>query len=405
MTPLLRKFFGINWLLFFPMLATMAFGVLSIYAAVHFRENDLSMKWNDQIRWMLLGLVVFFVTALVDYKWVKWGALPIYLLGLALMGLLLTKGNEVYGQKISLTLPGIGQFQPSQVAIFSTILFISYILAEGQNVLPLLRLQFFRLLAALLVFSVPFLLILKAKDIGSALVMLPVLGALLLAGNVPFRYLISLLLFGVMVAPLVFFFGLKPYQQERIMVTYKVLAGEKVNTKNEAYALDNILTAQGTAGWDGKGIGGENLEEGNKSLLVLGLVPNKTSHDDFIFCVIAETFGFQGAALLIIGLFFLLTMSLTVALFACDSLGRLLVTGIVGLLFAHCFEHIGMNIGILPITGIPLPLLSYGGTFVMIVMFLFGLMQSVWVHRNKMIEADEPQRAPRTGRTSVVYAG
>ena len=139
---------------------------------------------------------------------------------------------------------------------------------------------------------------------------------------------------------------------------------------------------------------------------MLGLVPQMTSHDDFIFTVIAETFGFQGAALLIFGLLFLLIMALTVAFFACDSLGRLIATGIVGLLFAHCFEHIGMNIGLLPITGIPLPLVSYGGTFVLIVMFLFGMIQSVWVHRNKMLETPESQKAPRPSSrpSGVAYA-
>ena len=252
MTPLLRKFLGMNWLFFLPMLALMVFGVWSIYSAVHFRDNELVTKWNDQIRWMLFGLVIFFITSLVDYKWVKWGALPMYLVGLGLMVLLQIKGDEVFGQKISVTIAGI-RFQPSQVAISSSVLLISYILAEGQNVIPILRHHFLRLMVACMIFALPFLLILKAKDIGSALVMIPVFGALLLAGNIPFRYLISILLVGLFMAPLVYFFGLKPYQQERIDVTYKVLLGQKVNEKKEAYALTNNITAIATGGVEGKG--------------------------------------------------------------------------------------------------------------------------------------------------------
>jgi len=396
MTPLLRKFLGINWLFFLPMVAMMAFGILSIYAAVHFRGNNLSHLWNDQLTKMLYGLGVFFVTALIDYKWVKWGALPMYAVGVGLMVMLQIKGDEVFGQKISLTFGGL-TFQPSQVAISSSVLLMALVLAEGQNILPILRHHFLRLMAACLVFAIPFLLILKAKDIGSALVMLPIFGAMLLAGNIPFRYLISILLLGLMFAPLVYFFGLKPYQQERIDVTYKILSGQAVNEKDEGYALTNILTATATAGWDGKGYDPEAVPEGNKSLTHLNLVPGKTSHNDFIFTVIAEAFGFSGSALMMVVFLFMFVMALTIAFFACDALGRLIVTGIVALLFAHTFEHIGMNIGLLPITGIPLPLVSYGGTFVLIVLFLFGMMQSVWVHRNKMLEAPAPQKSPRFG--------
>ena len=405
MTPLLRKFLGINWLFFAPMVAMMAFGILSIYSAVHFRGNNLSHLWNDQLTKMLYGFIVFFAASLVDYKWVKWGAIPMYTVGVALMILLLVKGDEVFGQKISLTFGGL-TFQPSQVAISSSVLFMALVLAEGQNYLPILKHHFLRMLAACIVFAIPFLMILKAKDIGSALVMLPIFGAMLLTGNIPYRYLISIFLVGVMMAPLVYFFGLKPYQQERIDVTYKVLAGQTVNEKDEAYALTNILTATATAGWDGKGNDPDVVPDGNKSLTHLNLVPSKTSHNDFIFTVIAEAFGFSGSALMMVGFLFIFVMALTIAIFACDSLGRLIVTGIVALLFAHTFEHIGMNIGLLPITGIPLPLVSYGGTFVMIVMFLFGMMQSVWVHRNKMLEAPNTQKAQRPANrpAPVAYA-
>ena len=405
MTPLLRKFFGINWLFFAPMLAMMGFGILSIHAAVHFRGPELSDKWNDQIHWMLYGLGIFLITSMIDYKWVKWGALPMYLVGLGLMTYLLFKGEEVFFQKIAVKIGPI-TFQPSQVAISSSVLMMALVLAEGQNILPILRHHFLRLLAACVVFALPFLFILKAKDIGSALVMLPIFGVMLLTGNIPYRYLITMLLLGAIAAPLVYFFGLKDYQQERINVTYKLLGGQKVDEKGDGWALSHIITAVATAGWDGKGTDPDAVPTGNKSLLYLNLVPTKTSHNDFIFAVIAESFGFAGSALMMVGFLFIFVMALTIAFFACDSLGRLIVTGIVALLFAHTFEHIGMNIGLLPITGIPLPLVSYGGTFVLIVMFLFGMMQSVWIHRNKVLEAAEgarsgtPRPSPRPAPTS-----
>ena len=116
-------------------------------------------------------------------------------------------------------------------------------------------------------------------------------------------------------------------------------------------------------------------------------------------------FGTCGLGALLLALFlFLLVMCFTVAFFARDALGRLIVAGIIALLFAHIFEHIGMNIVLLPITGIPLPFISYGGTFLIMIMSLMGLMQSVWVHRNKMLEEEAARRPALTPRTAPAIA-
>jgi rod shape determining protein RodA len=104
------------------------------------------------------------------------------------------------------------------------------------------------------------------------------------------------------------------------------------------------------------------------------------------------------------GFVFLLMLCLSVAFFARDALGRLVVAGVLALLFAHTFEHIGMNIGLLPITGIPLPLISYGGTFLVMNLFLFGLVQSVWVHRNAAIEARQAARSEARRRPMPGFA-
>lgn len=406
MTPLLRKLLGINWLLFLPMVGLLAFGVWAVYAAVHFREGNLAFladKWREQMQFALWGLLPFFVAALIDYRWVKWGAIPLYLLGIGLMVLLLVSKGDVHGQKIALTIAN-KSFQPAQVAIASAVLLLALILAEGQNLIPILRYQFLRLLVACIIFAIPFGLILLAKDIGSALVMIPVFGVMLLTANIPFRYLISIFLLSLALAPIVYFVALKPYQQERINVTYKVLYKKPVNERDEAYALNHILTANSTAGMEGKGYNPDSVPEDNVSLTHLGLIPGKTSHNDFIFTVVAEAFGFSGGALLILTFLYMFAMAMTVAIFACDSLGRLLVTGIIALLFAHTFEHIGMNLGIVPITGIPLPLISYGGTFLLIVLSLLGLMQSVWVHRNRMLEPADAKSPNRPTRVSASLA-
>ena len=157
-----------------------------------------------------------------------------------------------------------------------------------------------------------------------------------------------------------------------------MLQGREVDLSGNAWAPHNIAVAIGHAGWNGTGfLSGE--EQG--SLHARKLIPFNTAHNDFIFPVIAEEQGFRGGLLLITLFTVLLVTCLFVASYARDPMGRMLVGGVVGLFFAHIFENIGMCVQLMPITGIPLPLISYSGTFVVMCMFLLGLVQSVWVHR------------------------
>ena len=407
MTPLFRKFLGMHWILVAAMAILLASGVYAIYAAVHFRDGDhaeLTHLWHRQINWILIGTVAFFAAALVDYKWVKWGAVIMYVAGLVLLAALAKFGVEVHGQKLNLRLPGVGEFQPAQLAIVATILLMAVVLGESHKLFPWMRHYLVRFLVSGAIFGVPFLLMLKQGDLGSAMVIVPVAVVMLVVGNIPFRCLIAAALVGLTILPPVYFFGLKDYQRQRIDVTLDLLQGKEVNIQKEGYSLTNILIAVGSAGWEGKGTDLKNLPPGQKNMLQLNLLPPTVSHSDHVYAVVCETFGFRGAAALLALFLFLLIMCFTVAFFARDSLGRLIVAGIIALLFAHIFEHVGMNIGLLPITGIPLPFISYGGTFLILIMFLMGLMQSVWVHRNKMLEEEAARRPVLTPRSAPALA-
>jgi len=385
----------------------LASGVYAIYAAVHFRDGDqadLTHKWREQINWILIGSVAYFSAALVDYKWVKWGAVIMYVVSIGLVSAVFKFGVDVHGQALGLHLPGIGIFQPAQLAIASTILLMAVVLGEAHKLFPWMRHYLLRFLVSGAIFGVPFLLMLKQGDLGSAMVIVPVAVVMLVVGNIPFRCLIAAALVGLIVIPPVYFFGLKDYQKARIDVTFDLLQGKDVNIKKEGYSLTNILIAVGSAGWQGKGTDIRDLPPNMKSILQLDLIPSPTSHSDHIFAVVCETFGFRGAASLLGMFLFLLVMCFTVAFFARDALGRLLVAGIIALLFAHIFEHMGMNIGLLPITGIPLPFISYGGTFLIMNLFLMGLLQSVWVHRNRMLEEEGARRPTLTPRMAPALA-
>ncbi len=375
MTPLLRKFLGMNWILFATMVALLIFGVFAIYSACWMRESDLSLVWRSQVKAIMVGLVAFFVASLIDYRWLKLVGFPLYLLGIGLLVYTIVNGIEVNGQKGWIRLPGGKTMQTSQVAIAGGIVMLGLALSGLHKLHPIFRNHFLRLLIAGILGGAPFLLVLATGDFGSAIVWIPVIGAMVLVGSIPFRYLIVIALCGTMMLPYAYYFGLKDYQKKRITVPIDMLMGRKVDTLGPAYSAHNNMLAIGSGGFTGKGF--KNVETMNHK----GFITPATAINDFIFAVLAEEHGFRGSVLMLSGFLLLLLQCLFVAFYSRDMLGRLLVVGVVGLIFAHIFQNVGMNLLLMPITGIPLPLISFGGTFVVIVMFLLGIVQSVWVHR------------------------
>jgi rod shape determining protein RodA len=199
----------------------------------------------------------------------------------------------------------------------------------------------------------------------------PVLMALLFVGGIPVRYLLCVLLVVIAFIPLAVNLGLKPYQQDRITA----FLHPEIDQQGAAWAINQSLIAIGSGGWSGKGFKAPNTQ------IELGFLPATAIHNDYIFAAIGEQWGFVGG-LFIIGAFALLILTcLFVAFLAGDQLGLLLVVGITALIFTHVFQNVGMTIAIMPITGVPLPLISYSGSFILMVMFGLGIVNSVWVHR------------------------
>ncbi len=383
MTPLFRKFLGMNWVLVLTMIGLLIFGVYSIWSATHMREElALSTAWDKQVKWIAIGLIVFFGTSLVDYKWVKWGAVPFFILGLGLLILVLFKGEEFHGHKNTLRFGSFG-FQPSQLAIAAGILTLALVLSHLGRLGGFFRHPMVRLLVTGIVAGVPCLLVLVGADFGSAFVWLPVVAGMLLVGRIPFRYLAAILLLALTIAPWAYYVGLKDYQKLRILVFMGVVD----DIKDSGWALRNSMIAIGSAGWEGKG-------ESRETLNHMGFIPKTTAMNDYIFTVMSEKLGFRGGVFIIAAFALLLMLCMYVAFYSRDQLGRLLVVGIIALLFGHVMLNIGGNIQVLPLTGLPLPMVSYGGTFVVAVMFLMGIVQSVWVHRDEtLLPATERQDA------------
>jgi len=198
-----------------------------------------------------------------------------------------------------------------------------------------------------------------------------VLLALLFVAGLPLRYLVCIILIGIAFIPIAIHFGLKPYQQQRITA----FTHPDIDKQGSAWAINQSLIAIGSGGWSGKGFKAPNTQ------IELGFLPATAVHNDYIFSAIGEQWGFIGGMFLIGAFALLLLTCLFVAFFAGDQLGLLLVVGITTLVFTHIFQNMGMTIAMLPITGVPLPLISYSGSFVLMIMFGLGLVNSVWVHR------------------------
>ncbi len=264
------------------MLALAIFGVIAIYSATYMRDDGIAGEfWRKQANWVALGFVAFIVTSLIDYRWIRWGALPMYLAGLGFLILTKFMGTKVYGSRSWLHLGPIN-FQPAQVAVVAGIMVLALFLSQFREMHPMLRL----LLCGVIV-GAPCLLILMQPDLGETIIWGPVLLALLFVGGIPLRYLICILLIAATLVPIAYI-GLKPYQQDRITA----FVHPDIDKQGSAWAINQSLIAIGSGGWSGKGFKAPNTQ------IELGFLPSTTVHNDYIFSAIGEQWGFVGGMFL-----------------------------------------------------------------------------------------------------------
>ena len=380
---LLRR---MNWLMLVAILGLITVGVVFIYSATVMREDSTVDLYTKQITWAVAGLVCYFGTAMMDYRRlrdVSWG---VYVMAVILLIAVLFFGTRIYGAKRWLMCFGVG-VQPSEIGKLAVILLGACLLSPAAEKYDRrLSLWWLFLLA-----GVPMVLVMKEPDLGSALVYLPIVAAMVFVAGGSVRPLVMLMASGVVAVLLVFGavalpekVGMSPEHQEQFFQTIRLSGYQRDRIEvflhpgkdpmGSGWNKRQSEIAVGSGGLTGKGFlrGTQNI---------LGFLPRTVAPTDFIFSVISEEKGFVGS-LAVVSLYgILIVCGLYAAMVAGDKMGRVLCVGIVTMIFTHAFVNMAMTIGVLPVVGIPLPLVSYGGTFMVITLFALGLIQSVYVRR------------------------
>jgi rod shape determining protein RodA len=290
---------------------------------------------------------------------------PLYVLMLGLLAIVFVVGQIAGGAKSWL---GAGAVQPSELAKIMVIIVLAKFLEDREEGAP----RFSTIITSLILVAVPMVLIYLQPDLGTALSLGAIWLAMIWMAGIPLRYLFLLLAGGVAALPLIWM-NLEEYMQQRLLLF--------VNPNSDPDSYFNVhqaLVSIGSGGWTGKG-----LTHGTQSQLHF----LRVRHTDFIFAVTAEELGFLGAAAMLALILFLLWRMVRIAGRARDTFGRLLVAGVAGLILFQSVINIGMNLGLMPVTGIPLPFVSYGGSSLLTLMVGVGLVESVAM-RHKKLEFD-----------------
>jgi rod shape determining protein RodA len=372
-----RSLLSLDYPLIVLVLLLAVISILSISSATYTSDPSYVGK---QIGWYVLGILFMTTVLLFDYRTLAQGRFVYVLYGLGLILLMLVwvpgLGVKVKGAQEWIRI-GSFQFQPSELMKIILILTIAKQLAEVKR----LPLRDFKTLGKIgLLFAVPFLIILKQPDLGTALVLVGILGSMLLVGGMDWRWILTGVVIVVIVvgtvlglyvtkSPLIHVI-LKPHQIERIQ-TFLDPASAPTGA---GYQLTQSMIAVGSGQLTGKGFHHGTQAQGR-------WIPEP--HNDFIFAVFAEEFGFIGASILLCIYIFLVYRMLRIALRCEDRFGSCIIAGIVGMLVFQVFQNIGMTVGLMPVTGLPLPFISYGGSSLLTQMVAVGLVLNVGMQQKR----------------------
>lgn len=343
-----RLISNFDWVTFSAVLAITVIGIMTIMSATRQPaetvQSVLSMK---QVTWLIIGLCGLVLFASFDYIWLSRISIPIYVLGLITLAIVLVLGKTGMGAQRWISI-GPLTFQPSEFfRLIFIIMLANYLCLQYGDINTIDALKVFFAVAFL-----PFVFLVKQPDLGTAIVILIIFISMLLSKGVRRKAIVLILLIGIVSLPFlgnIMWTGLKGYQKNRLVA----FMDPEADPAGIGYHINQSKIAIGSGEFFGKG-----FMKGTQG--PFRFLPER--HTDFIFAVFAEEWGFAGVVVLLALYLLLIMRGLDTAAKAKDEFGRLLALGITFMFSIYFFVNIGMTLGMMPVVGIPLPFMSYGGT-------------------------------------------
>lgn len=359
---------SLDWVLQAAVLCLLVLGAVLVYSATKTKQEahhlDPAAFLKKDVLNIGVGLILGTVTARIDYRALRAYAPIVY--GASILGLVVVLsplGATINGAHSWIVLPAGFELQPAEFAKVALIVGMAMILGEKRDAET--RPRDVDVLLVLALAAVPMGLIMLQPDFGTMMVLVFIILGVLAVSGAPSRWVVGLVVAGVLFGGAILHFHLlKPYQEHRLTS----FAHSNQNLTSTAYNVDQAKTAIGAGGLTGEGIGKGTQTNGN-------YVPEQQT--DFVFTVAGEELGFAGAGAILLLLGMVLWRGTRIAAAAEDTFGMMLAAGVVAWFSFQAFINIGMTLGIMPVTGLPLPFVSYGGSSMFANLIAIGLLQNV----------------------------
>lgn len=359
---------NMEWSVLIVSVLLVCIGLVALFSATQGTEYE---EFRKQIQWLIISIPFLILAISIDYNIiVKFSSLAYIIIIALLVGVLFTE--PINGASSWYKIGNSFTFQPSELAKVVVILFLSFILNKlqlrGRSEIN----RFWKLLIFLIFAALPILLVLKQPDIGTAAAFMMAVIFMIFVSGIDKKYIITAILIILISIPILYNYVLPEHAIRRI----QVFLNPGLDPRGDGYNIIQSKLAIGAGQVFGMG-----YLEGNQTQL--GFLYPKTT--DFIFSVIGEELGFVATGGIVILYIILVTKSIYIAKTAKDNIGSYIAIGIAGIFFFHMTENIGMTIGLLPITGVPLPFVSYGGSSLITNFICIGLLLNISARRQRAI--------------------
>lgn len=345
------------------LLCLLCFGLIVLFSASYQKQLDTGKNFViSQSLWILFGGLLVFLIINTNYHSFLSVAYIIYGIHIIFLILVLVIGRTVLGAQRWISIGGIG-FQPSEFSKIFTILALARMIGDNPQRLKTL----IGIIGPFFIILLPMILIFKQPDLGTAIVFLPIFLSMLWIGQIRLKYFFMIILMGIIGLP-VFWNFLKDYQQDRLLV----FINPNLDPLGAGYTINQSKIAIGSGGILGKGwLSGTQNQ--------LNFLPER--HTDFIFSVVGEEWGFIGVIIVLFLFLLLIKRGLKIAELTSNISGRLIAVGVTTMLALHVIINIGMSLGLMPVVGMPLPFISYGGSATIANLIAIGFLLNVRMHR------------------------